>query len=51
MNSSLSTGYENDVAWKIKHRVLKTLDYAKSWGAKQMGIVKAVLQSPKQSSM
>ncbi len=41
MNSSLSTGYENDVAWKITHRVLKTLDYVKSWGCRTDGYCKS----------
>ena len=28
----LSSGFENDVLWKIYHRVLKTASYLKSWG-------------------
>ena len=28
----LSSGFENDVLWKIYHRVLKTASYVKSWG-------------------
>ena len=28
----LSSGFENDVLWKIYHRVLKTAFYLKSWG-------------------
>lgn len=28
----LSTGFENDVIWKIYHRVVKTASYIKSWG-------------------
>ena len=30
----LSTGLENDVLWKVYHRVLKTASYVKSWGLK-----------------
>ncbi len=30
--SGLSTGHENDIAWKITHRVLQTLYYLRSWG-------------------
>ena len=32
VRSSLSQGPENDVVWKIYHRVLKTASYLKSWG-------------------
>ena len=34
LNSRLgvSIGFENDVIWKIYHRVLKTASYLKSWG-------------------
>eukprot|EP00112_Aurelia_sp_Birch-Aquarium-sp1_P012597 Seg265.3 transcript_id=Seg265.3/GoldUCD/mRNA.D3Y31 product="Transposon TX1 putative 149 kDa protein" protein_id=Seg265.3/GoldUCD/D3Y31 len=34
LNSRLgvSIGFENDVIWKIYHRVLKTASYVKSWG-------------------
>ena len=29
--STLATGFENDVSWKVKQRVLKTACYLKSW--------------------
>ena len=32
VRSRLSQGPENDVLWKIYHRVLKTASYLKSWG-------------------
>ncbi len=46
MNNVLSTGYENDVAWKITHRVLKTLDYIKTWGCKTDGLCKRCPKRP-----
>ncbi len=30
--TGISTGVENDVSWKILHRVLKTSSHMKSWG-------------------
>ena len=39
--SGISTGHENDVAWKITHRVLKTLDTLRSWGIKVDGLCKS----------
>ena len=46
LSTTLSSGVENDVAWKITHRVLKTLDYVKSWGCKIDGNCKRCKNVP-----